>query len=82
VDIRKWVLDYGMCQDFDVDDAVTMVRTALAELGTTPNTGSPKLPPCDYCKFELKYLRILEGDNFCRKCGRQLHASCPDRCTT
>lgn len=41
----------------------------------TNNTASPKLPPCDYCRFELKYMLILSGDTFCSHCGRQLRAS-------
>ena len=43
---------------------------------TAHNTGSPKLPPCDYCGHPSFTVQWVSKDwNFCPQCGRQLRAS-------
>lgn len=39
------------------------------------NTGSPELPPCDWCNVYLMAVSLGGKYKYCPMCGRQLRAS-------
>lgn len=54
-------------------DAWQTLKAAV--LATTPNTGSPKLPPCMPCSpGSFDRVLLKKGYNYCPYCGRQLRA--------
>ena len=59
------------CDDY-TNAAFVLAALKTAELGTTPNTGSPK---CHHCNGEPGVPTMLRWDwNYCPECGTKLMA--------
>lgn len=57
-EIKQWVFDYGMCQDFDLDDAVNMLNEFLKNHNKPCNCNELVLEStCKKCKGSIHWYR-------------------------
>ena len=70
----------GTMSSSTVEDSIRFLRQAVAIIETQPpqadNTGSPKLPPCEWCDSSGAEHQMAKYFHFtyCPNCGRQLRA--------